>query len=273
MGLVEAIVLGLIQGLTEFLPVSSTAHIRLVPELLGWKDPGAPFTAAIQLGTLLAIVLFFARDLTRALRGWAQSLVPGGERNSAEARLGWAVLIGSIPIVVCGLAFQEAIETKLRSLAVIGTALILVGIGMGLADRAGRKDRREGSVLWVDGLVVGLFQALALIPGVSRSGSTISGALLLGFAREDAARFSFLLSVPSILAAGAYSLYKHRDVLLGPDQTAVWVANGVSFVTGYLAIAFLLQFFKRHGVIAFVVYRVAVGSAILVALWQGWLKG
>jgi len=270
-GLVEAIVLGLIQGLTEFLPISSTAHIRIVPALLGWPDPGAPFTAAIQLGTLVAIVLYFGRDLVRALKGWGNSLVPGGDRNSSEARLGWAVVIGTVPIVLFGLLFQKQIETGLRSLTVVGFALIGVGLVMGAADRVGRKDRREGSVLWIDGLIVGLCQACALIPGVSRSGSTLSGALFLGFTREDAARFSFLLSVPSILAAGVYSLYKHRDVLLGPDQTAIWVANGVSLITGYLAIAFLINFLKKHGLGVFVVYRILLGGAILVAVWQGWL--
>lgn len=272
MDLIQAAVLGLVQGLTEFLPISSTAHVRIVPELFGWKDPGASFTAAIQLGTLAAILLYFAKDLVRAFQGWAASLAPGGPKGSSEARLVWAVLIGTIPIVAGGLAFEDQIEHGLRSLYVIAGSLILVGLLMALAERLGRKDRREGSVLWVDGLVVGLFQAIALIPGVSRSGSTISGALFLGFAREDAARFSFLLSVPSILGAGVYSIYRHRDALLGPDQAAVWVANGVSFVTGFLSIAFLLHFLKRHGVAAFVVYRVLVGSAILAALATGVLK-
>lgn len=271
MGLIEAIVLGLVQGLTEFLPISSTAHIRIVPAMFGWDDPGAPFTAAIQLGTLAALLLYFAKDIIRTATAWAQSLTPGGDRNSAEARLGWAVLIGTVPIVIGGVLFKDSIETGLRSLYVISGALILVAGLMAWAEKVGRKERREASVIWLDGLVVGLFQAAALIPGVSRSGATISGGLLLGFDRGDAARFSFFLSIPSVLAAGVYSIWKHKDVLLGAQQQAVWVANGVSFVSGYLAIAFLLSFLKRHGIGAFVVYRVLVGLGILAAIWQGWL--
>lgn len=271
MTLFEAVILGLVQGLTEFLPVSSTAHIRIVPALFGWDDPGAPFTAAIQLGTLVAIVLYFWKDLFRALGGWAASLIQPDRKKSPEARLGWAVLVGSIPIVVLGVVFKDQIETGLRSLYVIAISLIAVGILMAIAEKVGRKTRKVEDVSVRDGALVGLFQAVALIPGVSRSGSTISGGLFLGFERADAARLSFLLSVPSILGAGLYSIWKHKDVLLGPDQTAVWVANGVSFITGYLSIAFLLKLLQKHGIGVFVGYRILVGVAILAALSQGWL--
>lgn len=268
--IVEAIVLGLVQGLSEFLPISSTAHIRIVPALLGWEDPGAPFTAAIQLGTLVAIVAYFWKDLTQAARGWFQSLGDREKRDTPEARMGWAVLVGTIPIVVLGFLFRDQIENQLRSMHVIAWALIIVGITMGIADRLGPKTRSSREVRWTDGVVVGLCQAVALIPGASRSGSTITGALFLGFDRAEAARFSFLLSIPSILAAGIFSIWSHRDVLLGPDQTAVWVANAVSLVSGYLSIALLLKLLARYGTAMFVVYRILLGGAILVAMQAGW---
>jgi undecaprenyl-diphosphatase len=271
-GLVEAIVLGLVQGLTEFLPVSSTAHIRIVPALFGWPDPGAPFTAAIQLGTLVAVIAYFWKDLGRALSGWLRSFSDPSLRNTPESRLGWAVFIGSIPIIVLGVAFKDRIETGLRSLWVIAISLIAVGVLMAIAELVASKRRSENEVQPSDGLIVGLFQALALIPGVSRSGSTISGALFLGFERAEAARFSFLLSIPSVFAAGVYSLWKHKDLLMGSERMAVWVANGVSLISGYLAIAFLIRLLQKHGIYGFVVYRIVVGVAILIALFQGALS-
>jgi undecaprenyl-diphosphatase len=270
-GLVEALILGIVQGLTEFLPVSSTAHIRIVPAIFGWEDPGAPFTAAIQLGTLVAVIAYFWRDLIRALAGWAASIVDPSFRNTPEARLGWAVVFGSIPIGIVGVLFQDEIETGLRSLWVVAWALIAVGILMAIAEKTGTRERKTGEVGAKDGWVVGMFQALALVPGVSRSGATISGALFLGFERAEAARFSFLLSIPSVLAAGIYSIWKHREVLLGPEQAAVWLANGASLVSGYLAIAFLIRMLQKHGTFAFVFYRIALGVGIIVALQQGLL--
>jgi undecaprenyl-diphosphatase len=269
--LFQAALLGLVQGLTEFLPVSSTAHVRLVPELFGWPDPGAPFTAAIQLGTLVAIVAYFWKDLVRSLGGWASSFFDPSRRNSPEARMGWAVVWGTFPIVVFGILFRHEIETGLRSLYVVAWSLIGIGLVMAGAEWMGKRTRQLNDVRPKDGFAVGLFQALALIPGVSRSGSTISGALFLGFERADAARFSFLLSVPSILAAGVFSLWRHREVLLGPEQAAVWTANAASFVSGYLAIALLLRMLKKHGIGVFVGYRLLVGIAVLVALQAGWL--
>lgn len=270
MGIVEAIILGLVQGFSEFLPISSTAHIRIVPALLGWPDPGAPFTAAIQLGTLVAIVAYFWKDLIRAIVGWAGSLKPGATKDTPEARLGWAVFIGSIPIMVFGLLFKDQIETQLRSLQVIAWALIVVGVLMGIAEMAGRRERQTEDVRWTDGLIVGLCQAVALIPGASRSGSTITGALFLGFDRREAAKFSFLLSIPSILAAGIFSIWSHREVLLGPDQAAVWTANAVSLVSGYLSIALLLKLLAKYGTAVFVGYRLMLGIGILVAIQRGW---
>ena len=271
MGIVEAIVLGIVQGLTEFLPVSSTAHVRIVPAIFGWPDPGAPFTAAIQLGSLVAIVAYFWKDLLHALSGWVRSFKPG-VGQTPESRLGWAVVIGTIPIVVCGVLFKDQIETSLRSLYIIAWSLIAVGLLMAVAEQAGKRVRKVADVRLSDGLVVGLFQALALIPGVSRSGSTITGSLFLGFERAEAARFSFLLSIPSILAAGVYSLLKHKEMLNGPEATAVWVANAVSLISGYLAIAFLIRMLQKHGTYAFVTYRLVLGVGILIALSRGILQ-
>lgn len=268
MGLAEAIILGIVQGLTEFLPVSSTAHVRIVPAIFGWPDPGAPFTAAIQLGSLVAIVAYFLKDLVRAVSGWLRSFKPGAPQTP-ESRLGWAVFIGTIPIVVCGVLFKDQIETSLRSLYIIAWSLIVVGILMAIAEQVGRRYRKMSDVRASDGLIVGLFQALALIPGVSRSGSTITGSLFLGFERAEAARFSFLLSIPSILAAGVYSLLQHREMLTGPEATAVWVANAVSLISGYLAIAILIKMLQRHGTHIFVAYRLLLGAGILIALSQG----
>lgn len=271
MGIVEAIVLGIVQGLTEFLPVSSTAHVRIVPALLGWPDPGAPFTAAIQLGTLVAIVAYFWRDLVRVLAGWARSFRPGAEQTQ-ESRLGWAVVIGTIPIAILGFLYEDQIETAFRSLYVIAWFLIGFALLMAVAEVIGKRQRKMSDVKLSDGLVVGLFQALALIPGVSRSGSTITGSLFLGFERAEAARFSFLLSIPSILAAGVYSLLRHKEMLTGPEATAVWVANGVSLISGYLAIAFLIRMLQKHGTYVFVVYRLLLGAFILIALSRGSLQ-
>jgi undecaprenyl-diphosphatase len=271
-GLIEAIVLGIVQGLTEFLPISSTAHIRIIPALMGWPDPGAAFTAAIQLGTLLAVLIYFRNDLARAFVGWTRGLRGGEAAQTPEARLGWAIAFGSIPIIVFGVLFKDAIETTLRSLYVICATLIGMGLLLWFAEKKGVQARGLDSVRPVEGLAVGLWQAVALIPGASRSGSTMTGALLAGFDRATAARFSFLLSVPSILAAGVYSLVQHRDALLDANTgllVPVLVANAAAFVSGYWAIAFLIRFLQTRSVGIFVIYRVALGLALLGLLAGG----
>jgi undecaprenyl-diphosphatase len=270
-GLIEAIVLGILQGVTEFIPISSTAHIRIAPELFGWPDPGAPFTAAIQLGSLVAIVLFFWRDLRDALLGWLRGLRGGAAARTDDARMGWAILIGTIPIVVLGLLFQDRIEEDLRSLAVIGWSLIAMAIVLMVAERVGSQTRKLQDVGIRDAVVVGLFQAIALIPGSSRSGSTIAGGLLFGMERATAARFSFLLSVPSILGAGVYSLVKHREDLLVHGMVPLLVANVMSFVFGYWSIGFLLRFLQRNSVRVFAYYRIVLGAVILALLQAGTL--
>lgn len=269
MDLIQAIALGIVQGLTEFLPISSTAHLRIVPSLLGWPDPGAAFTASIQLGTLGAIVVYFAKDLWSALRGWVASFRGGEAAREPQARIGWAIVLGTIPIGVFGFLFKDAIEGSLRSLYVIAGSLIGMGVLMLLADQFGKRRREISEVGPRDGLWVGLWEAIALIPGASRSGSTITGALIAGFDREAAARFSFLLSVPAILIAAVFSIAEHRDELLGANLAPMLVANVFSFAFGYLSIAFLIRYLQRHGIRAFVLYRLAIGVLLLYLLWTG----
>lgn len=268
----QAIVLGIVQGLTEWLPISSTAHLRIVPELAGWPDPGAAFTASIQLGTLLAVLIYFGRDLARTAAGWARGWTRPELRKTEEYRLGWGIALGTIPIVALGLLLKSRIESEWRSLYVVAFALIGMGAILLLAERAVRTSRGLGNVRAMDGLWVGLWQALALVPGASRSGSTISGALLAGFDRTSAARLSFLLSVPSVLAAGVFSLWEHRAQLLGELLVPMLVANVFSFVAGYSTIAFLMGYLQRRGVLLFVAYRFVLGIAILAAIQGGILR-
>jgi undecaprenyl-diphosphatase len=270
-GLIEAIVYGLLQGLTEFLPISSTAHIRIAPALLGWQDPGAAFTAVIQLGTVLAVLIYFAKDLGNALMCWARSLA-GQNRESVDAKMGWAIFFGTIPIVVLGILGQSAIKGSLRSLWVVAASLILMGILMAVAEKTAKKTRGIDTVRPTDGWVVGLWQAIALIPGMSRSGSSITGALFSGFDRPTAARFSFLLSVPSVVAAGLKELYDERhNLLTGSMLTPTIVATAVSFVVGYASIAFLMKFLQKHGILPFVAYRIALGLILIALLASGTL--
>lgn len=271
MDLIQAVIYGIVQGLTEFLPISSTAHIRIVPALAGWQDPGAGFTAVIQLGTVMAVLIYFARDLGKAFLGWTKTLT-GQNHDAPEGRMGWAIFLGTIPIVVLGFIGQSWIKGELRSLWVIAATLITMGILMAIAERVASKHRLFASVQARDGIVVGLWQALALIPGMSRSGSTITGALFAGFDRATAARFSFLLSVPSILAAGVKELLSERHNLLeGGNLVPTLVATVVSFVVGYASIAFLMKFIQKHGIMPFVAYRILLGIVLIVLLMNGTL--
>ena len=260
----EAIVYGIVQGLTEFLPISSSGHLLLVPAFFGWEDPGALFTAVIQLGTMLAVVLYFWRDLLKIASTWVRSWFTPSLRSDLNARMGWYLVIGTIPIVIFGFIFKDQIETAARSLYIVGTTLIVFGLVLGAIDWASRKTRPVESVKRNDAIAVGLAQALALIPGVSRSGATISAGLLMGLTREAAARFSFLLSIPAIVLSGLYGLYGELGssgggVGLGP----LLIATVVSFIVGFAAIAFLLRWLARHSLYIFVVYRVALGIIVL----------
>jgi len=269
MALWFAALLGLIQGLTEYIPVSSTAHLRVLPALLGLPDAGAAYTAVIQLGTLAAVLVYFAKDLI-ALPG-AMLRAPG----TPEGRLPWMLALGTVPIVIVGLAFKKHIEGDLRSLYVIAGALVAVGIAMAVIDQtAGRTGTRPlSSLTYTDALMVGLAQTLALVPGVSRSGSTICMALLLGFTRSDAARFSFLLSIPAVAGAGILEA-KDAFRLLGPDAIpALAVGTGVAAVVGYATIAWFLRWLGSHQLVGFAIYRIACGAALLAALAAGYLRG
>jgi len=272
--LLEAIVLGITQGLTEFLPISSTAHLRIVPAFAGWEDPGAAFTAVTQLGTMTAVLLYFRADLMRIGLAWQRSLRDPVARRELDARLGWYIVLGTIPIGIFGLAFKDQIETGARDLYLISIALILLGLVLLAAERVGRKDRQIEDITTRDGIAVGLAQALALVPGVSRSGATISAGLFLGLDRTSAARFSFLLSVPAVVLSG---LLEFASILNGSDGEhaglgALAVATLLAFVVGYASIAFLLRYLSNHSTIVFVVYRVALGALVLVLVSSGAIK-
>jgi len=258
--ILQAAVLGLVQGITEFLPISSTAHLRLVPVLLGWPDGGAAFAAVIQLGTLLAVLGFFLRDLGRMLHAVARPET----RRGPEARMLLYLVAGTVPIGVAGLLGRRAIEGPLRSIVVIAVMLIVVGVVMAVVEKTARFARDMDSIGLRDALVVGLFQALALVPGTSRSGITLVAAMLLGFRRDAAARFSFLLSIPAVAAAGVFelpTLLSNHEIGPAPLVTGLAVAA----VSGYLSVAWLLRFLRTRTTLAFVVYRVALGILLLIA--------
>jgi len=258
----QAIVLGIVQGLTEFLPVSSTAHLRIVPAFLGWEDPGAAFTAVVQLGTMAAVLLYFRHDLWRIARSWFASLREPELRSSLDARMGWYIGLGTIPIAVFGLVFSDQIESGARDLYVIGTALIVLGLVLLWADQVGRRDRGLETIGRRDAVVVGFAQACALVPGVSRSGATITAGLFLGFDRESAARYSFLLSVPAVVLSGLFELRKIGDEG-GAGALPTIIATLAAFVVGYASIAFLLRWLAHHSTVVFVVYRVVLGALVL----------
>jgi undecaprenyl-diphosphatase len=270
MSILQSIVLGLVQGLTEFLPISSTAHLRIVPALLGWQDPGAAFTAITQLGTMAAVLLYFRSDLWRIATAWTAGLTSRERRSELDSRMGWYLIVGTIPIALLGLVFSHQIETGARSLFIIGSALIVLGLILLAADWLGEKVRRIESAALPDALGVGLAQALALIPGVSRSGATITAGLFLGFTREDAARFSFLLSIPAVVLSGLFELRSFLSAGGGAEALGpVIVATIVAFISGYAAIAFLLRYLAHHSVAVFVIYRLALGALVLILAGTG----
>lgn len=268
MNFLHAVILGAIQGATEFLPISSSAHIRVVPALLGWPDPGSTFTANIQLGTIVAVLVYFWKDLGNMSRATVQGLKDKSQRENPDFRLALATLVGSIPIIVLGLLLTSKIERDFRALDIVAGGLIGMGILLLIAERVGKKNRSVDNVTWRDGVIVGLWQACALVPGASRSGSTITGGMFAGFSREDAARFSFILSIPSITLAGLYTLVTDRKDL-AELAIPLLVANGVSFIVGYACIAWLMQLLKKQSMLVFVVYRVALGLALLALLANG----
>ncbi len=271
MGWFEAIVLGVVQGVTEFLPISSSAHLRVVGEAFGWEDPGAAFTAITQIGTEAAVLLYFRRDIWRILTAWAASL--GGRRKGdPDARMGWLIIVGSLPIGILGLLFQDEIETTFRDLRIVATALILFSLILFWADRVGTKQRQLDQLTVGHGITFGFAQAMALIPGVSRSGGTITAGLFLGYSRAAAARYSFLLAIPAVLASGFFQAYEELSgdvagpgVSWGPTILATVLAFGV----GLTVIAWLLRYLDRGSFVPFVVYRIALGTLVLVLVFAG----
>jgi undecaprenyl-diphosphatase len=268
MSTLEAIVLGIVQGLTEFLPISSTGHLRIVPAFLGWDDPGAAFTAVTQLGTLAAVLAYFRNELWRIAVAVVRSVRDPEIRHTTDARLGWYILLGTIPISIFGFAFSDQIEDEARSLRLIGTTLIVLGLVLLLAERMGKRERDLDDLTVRDGIVIGFAQALALVPGVSRSGATLTAGLFLNLERAAAARYSFLLSVPAVVLSGLYEL---KDIggegAVGAAPTAI--ATVLAFVSGYAAIAFLLRFLATNSTLVFVVYRVALGALVLSLVSAG----
>ena len=273
MSTLEAIVLGIVQGLTEFLPISSSGHVLIVPALAGWPDPGAAFSAVIQLGTMAAVLIYFRRDLWNMLKAFLRSLV--GERtlwrtSDVDARVGWFIVLGTIPIGVFGLVFKDQIETAVRSVELVCVVMILFSFVLLAADRVGSRTRGVDSLTLRDGIIIGFFQVLALVPGVSRSGSTISGGLFMGLDREAATRYSFLLSVPAVVLSGLFELRKVGES--GANDPSLWataVATVFAFIFGYAAIAFLLRYVRSHNFNIFIVYRLVVGSVVLALALTG----
>ncbi len=271
----EAIILGIVQGLTEFLPISSSAHIRFVGEFLnGAKDPGARFTAITQIGTELAVLIYFRKDIASIIRAWFQQVIfrkdlPVVEKS--QARLGWLIIIGSLPIVVLGYLGSDLIENNLRSLWLIATSLIVFGVILGLADKYGKNVRSIDQLSNRHGILYGAAQALALMPGVSRSGATIAMGRFLGYTRESALRYSFLLAMPAVFGSGLYQLQgalsSDQDNVFSLTETAI--ATGIAFVVGYLVIAWLLKFVSTKSFMPFIVYRIALGTLILILLGTG----
>jgi undecaprenyl-diphosphatase len=263
----EAIVLGIVQGLTEFLPISSSAHLLILSQVFGWDDPGAAFTAVTQIGTEMAVIIYFRREIGAILKAWARSITHADARHDPDARMGWLVLIGTIPIAVLGVLFKDQIETIARNLWLVAIMLILFGVLLGVADALGSRVKTERDLTVRDGILYGLAQSLALIPGVSRSGATITAGLTMGYTRAAAARYAFLLAVPAVLASG---LFEARKI---GDETVAWgptlLATVIAFSVGLAVIAWLMKWLTTRTYLPFVIYRVCLGLLVIVLLGFG----
>ena len=281
MSLFEAIILGIVQGLTEFLPISSTAHLRIIPALAGWQDPGAAFSAIVQIGTLAAVLAYFHRDIIDISKAFINGIRKGKPFETQDSKMAWMIAAGTVPIVVFGLLFKTEIETSLRSLYWISAALIVLALMLTLAEwlmkqrvKKGLETKSMKEIGWKEALLIGLAQSIALIPGSSRSGVTITGGLFLNLSRETAARFSFLLSLPAVFAAGIYQLYETWDVLVASSSELVNLAAATFFagVVGYASIAFLINYLKKHSTSLFIIYRIALGLGILGLIAAGYVQ-
>ena len=264
----EALILGIVQGLTEFLPISSSAHILIVSTLAGWGDPGAAFTAVTQLGTETAVLVYFRKDIWRIITTWTRSLYTPELRGNIDARMGWYVIVGTIPIGFFGYTFSDQIETAARNLYLVATVLIVFGLVLGAADRWGKQDKTLDDLTIKTGLIYGFGQALALIPGVSRSGATISTGRILGFDRPSATRYAFLLAIPAVVISGLYEALK-----IGDEKNVSWgptiLATVVAFFVGYAVISWLIRYVSHGSFLPFVIYRIALGTLVLVLLGTG----
>lgn len=282
MSFLDAIILGIVQALTEFLPISSSAHVRVIGELLNpGEDPGAAFTAIIQLGTESAVLIYFWKDITRIIGRWFRAVAGKLPHSDPDVRMGWMVIIGSIPIGVLGLLFEEQIDVALRNLYITAAMLILFGVLLGLADRIGTQRKEITDLTVRDGILYGLAQALALIPGVSRSGGTITAGLLMGYTREAAARYAFLLAVPAVFASGLYKAAKEVPPLLTesgraaaaaagePSLAAIALATLVSFALGFAVIVWFMRLISTRSYLPFVIYRIVAGVLLLLLLVSG----
>ena len=274
--MLEALVLGLVQGLTEFLPISSSAHIRIVGEFMNKaQDPGARFTAITQIGTELAVLIFFRHDIKAIVVSWFKQVVMRAElgtEGKGQARMGWLIIVGSIPIVVLGYFGRDIITNDLRSLWLIATVMIVFGIILGIADKYGKSERSLSQLSTKHGLLYGAAQALALVPGVSRSGATIAMGRFLGYSREAALRYSFLLAIPAVFGSGFYQLKDAFSSDAAPNVFSIpetLAATAVAFVIGYIVIAWLLKFVATKSFMPFIIYRVILGSTLLMLLATG----
>jgi undecaprenyl-diphosphatase len=274
--LFSAIILGIVQGLTEFLPISSSAHIRIVGEFMNKaQDPGARFTAITQIGTELAVLIFFRNDIKAIVDSWFKQVVQRADLSSegkGQARMGWLIIVGSIPIVVLGYLGKDIITNDLRSLWLIASVMIIFGVILGIADKYGKRERNLAQLNTQHGLLYGAAQALALVPGVSRSGATIAMGRFLGYTREAALRYSFLLALPAVFGSGLYELKDAFSSDAAPNVFTIpetLVATGVAFVIGYAVIAWLLKFVSTKSFMPFIIYRVILGSTILILLATG----
>ena len=274
--MLEALILGIVQGLTEFLPISSSAHIRIVGEFLdGAKDPGARFTAITQIGTELAVLIFFRKDIAAIIGAWFQQAIMRKEISAEDkprARMGWLIIFGTIPIVILGYFGSDVIENDLRSLWLIASVMIIFGVILGFADKYGKSERSLEQLNTKHGLLYGAAQALALVPGVSRSGATIAMGRFLGYSREAALRYSFLLALPAVFGSGFYQLKSAFSSDALPNVFSIsetFVATAMAFGVGYLVIAWLLKFVSTKSFMPFIIYRVVLGSVLLVLLATG----
>lgn len=272
MEIIKAIILGIVQGLTEYLPVSSTAHLRIIPSLFGWEDPGAAFSAVIQLGTMFAVIIYFWKELYKIFSSTLKDFFKFKFNTSQETRLGWFILLGTLPISIIGLLAKDFIETGARSLYIIAFNLIFFAILLWIAEKVAKLKINMENLTFPKAMIMSFAQVLSLIPGASRSGITITGGLFAGLNRESAARFSFLLSIPAVFLSGMYQFVKIFNQLSGENYLALIIGTSVSFIFGYLSIAFLLNYLKKNSTLIFVLYRIVIGIFIFVLLFMNVLK-